>query len=326
MTGFFACLSKNRPCTIEHGSFCTECVQHDNVTLLVQGIVSGKSAQDLLNDYAQTGDMPFANLDGHFILALVDSVQKKALLYRHLVGSYPVYYTTAAESFCFGSNLATVARRSGLTLNPNEAMLPALFLFRMVPGPLTLFENIWELMPGEAVTWSDGQLAKHQVRTMKSLDEPYKTDEAESIERVETMLEEILRDCRRRHPRSAILLSGGVDSMILQVHWNRVWRQENSLQKPPSAAVELDHPSTQPDFDYTMSAVELLQTEHLNVRQSVLTPEFMAEVISQTVSSLSPATIAAASGTATPALRHISSNCMPRKELHDMIPTGFGSF
>ncbi len=282
MTEIFARIFQDGPGVFETDSPGVETARRGGVTLLVQGILTGGTPDTLLDGYHRLGALPLENLDGNFILALVDENKKSALIYRHLVGCYPLYYTATQNSFCFGSRLATVARRSGLSPRPNEAMLPALFLFRMVPGHNTLFEHISKLMPGEMIAWRDGKIERQQVLTMKMFDEPRKTDEAESVERIESVLEEILGDCRRRSPRSAILLSGGVDSMILQVHWNRLWRRTENNTKPPSAAVVLDHPHTRPDFEYTMSAVEQLQTEHLSVRQAPLTPEFMGEILSLT--------------------------------------------
>ncbi|MDR2438668.1 MAG: asparagine synthase [Planctomycetaceae bacterium] len=282
MIGFFGHFSDDKLLSLEGVHSCMDSVSQNETSLLVQGLLTGKTPQELLNSYFETGTLSVDGLEGNFALVLVDSVRKTVLLYRHLVGSYDTYYAPIVNGFCFGSNLATLARRSSLPLRPDESMLPALFLYRIVPGYRTLFDGIFRLLPGEMVLWKPGVLQRQQLLTMPMFDETHKTNETESVDRIEFVLDEILRDWYSRKPNSAVLLSGGVDSMILQAHWNQIWRQFETCRPPQSAAVVLDHPYTKPDFDYTMSAAQQLGTEHLNVNQQPLRVEEMTDIFSKT--------------------------------------------
>ncbi|MDR2754567.1 MAG: hypothetical protein LBC20_02565 [Planctomycetaceae bacterium] len=282
MIGFFGLFSDNKLQSWEGTNTCMDFVAQNGTSLLVQGLLTGKTPQELLNSYLKTETLSVDGLEGNFVLVLVDTVRETILLYRHLVGSYETYYAQTANGFCFGSNLATLARRSGLSLRPNESMLPVLFLYRIVPGQNTLFDGIFKLLPGELVSWKTGTLKRQQLMTMPQFDEPHKTSEEESIDRTEFILDQMLTDWYERKPQSAVLLSGGVDSMILQVHWNTVCRHFEPHRSPQSAAVVLNHPYTKPDFDYTISAVHQLGTEHLNIEQQPLSAEMMSEILSQT--------------------------------------------
>ena len=253
-----------------------------NVTLLVQGLLHGTEPAALLRQYQERGTFDVASLDGSFTLLLFDPERRTALLYRHLVGGSFTYYAPTENGFSFGSNLATVARRCSFELQPNEAALPGLFLYRFVTGRETLFQEIFRLQPGELVTWHDGRWSREQRVTLHSFIEPQPTDEAESIDRVEAALDASLGDWQRLRPQSAVLLSGGVDSMILQAHWNTIWRQHHVTGDPPSVAVVLNHPYTKPDLDYTMSAVAQLGTAHLNIMQEPLTAAMMSDIIGYT--------------------------------------------
>ena len=70
----------------------------------------------------------------------------------------------------------------------------------------------------------------------------------------------VLRDCAALRPRTANLLSGGVDSSYLQAVWNRVAPDGGDL--PPSFSVSVDHPRTWLDTDYAMTAAQALGTRH----------------------------------------------------------------
>ncbi|MDR2117148.1 MAG: asparagine synthase [Planctomycetaceae bacterium] len=286
MIGFFGLFADNKLQSLDGADSCMDYVSQNGIFLLVQGLLTGKTPQELLDSYFRTETLSVDGLEGNFVLVLVDAVRQTVFLYRHLVGSYETYYAQTANGFCFGSNLATLARRSGLSLRPNESMLPVLFLYRIVPGHYTLFDNIFKLLPGELVSWKAGILQRQQLLTMPMFEESHKTDEKESVDRTEFILDKILTDWYSRKPNSAVLLSGGVDSMILQVYWNNIWRRFEAHRQthrlPQSAAVVLNHPYTKPDFDYTISAVRQLGTEHLNIDQQPLCAEMMSEILSQT--------------------------------------------
>ncbi|MDR0337955.1 MAG: asparagine synthase [Planctomycetaceae bacterium] len=282
MIGFFGFFSENKRQVLEGADSCMDFVSQNGTSLLVQGLLTGKTPQELLDSYFRTGTLRVDGLEGNFVLILVDEVQRAVFLYRHFVGSYDTYYASTANGFCFGSNLATLARRCGFPLRPNESMLPVLFLYRIIPGRNTLFDGIFKLLPGELVSWNAGQFQRQQVSTLSLFDEPHQTDEAESINRTEFVLDEMLTDWYSRQPKSAVLLSGGVDSMILQAHWNNIWRRFESDRPPRSVAVVLNHSYTKPDFDYAISAVRQFGTEHLNIDQQPLCAEMMYDIFSKT--------------------------------------------
>jgi asparagine synthase (glutamine-hydrolysing) len=294
MIGFFGLFADNKLRSLEGTDSCGDFVSQEGISLLVQGLLTGKTPQEILDSYLKTGRLSVDGLEGSFVLVLVDDVQQTVFLYRNLVGAFHTFYAPTPTGFCFGSNLASVARRSGIALQPqsDEEILPTFFLYRLVPGYKTLFNGIFKLIPGELVTWKQGRWKKQQVQTFESFYESHKTDQPETLERIESVLSEVLADWYARKPNSAVLLSGGVDSMLLQVYWNKIWAPTNSnyplpnnhsaIARPPSASVVLNHPITQGDFDYTMSAVEILNTNHLNIYQEPLTEELMTRVIRQT--------------------------------------------
>ncbi len=233
----------------------------------------------MLDDYLRDGRFSPEQYDGSFTLVLLDGRKGRVEMFRNLVGSTFTYYCETPEGLVFGSNLAEVARRSGLPLRPDAEMLPVYFIYRFVPGGNTLFEGIKRLQPGERVSYQDGRLSVEQVQTFADFDEPRKTGERESIERVEATMAEVVGNLMEIAPGSAGLLSGGVDSTYIQAHWNKLWRTPGD-GKPRSAAVWLDHPATAPDQDYASSAARQLDTSHLAVRLTGLDARQMSETLS----------------------------------------------
>ena len=239
---------------------------------------------DFLREYRSFGDFNTPTVNGCYTVFLVDGVKGKVFLYRNLIGTTLTYYTLTDEGFFWGNNFAQIVRTRRKAIDIHESMLPVLFQGRCTTGHKTLINEVFRLSPGELVVFDGECVRAEQVTTFRDLDEPRKTNEAESIERVEAVTTEILRDWGSLYPNSANLLSGGIDSTYLQVHWNALWHEANSERrdvKPLSSVVWLNHPRTKPDLEYTLTAVEATGTHNIAVEQLALTPEFLSKIIAR---------------------------------------------
>jgi asparagine synthase (glutamine-hydrolysing) len=218
-----------------------------------------RAAEEIRCHYLEHGELAIEELDGSFTLALLDGVARRVLLYRNLVGSGFTYYRVGANGFRFGSNLADVVGAAGETPRPNEAALPVFFLYRFVPGRETLFDGYYRLMPGEQVTWDCHGLSRSQRQTFADLVQGEPIGES-ALERLDETMRQVIADCASLRPRTANLLSGGVDSSYLQAVWNRVAAGDDPL--PPSFSVCVDHPRSWQDTDYAVTASQALGTRH----------------------------------------------------------------
>ena len=272
---------------------CTATLDQNGKKLLLLGMArrNGRPFQkdqkivlgEILDDYEKSGELKIDGLEGSFTVFLADPEKERMFLFRNLVGSSFAYYTQTEQGVFFGNNLAEVARNSKRKLSVANEQLPIFFIFRFVQDSYTLFDEIFRIRPGEILQWKSGQVQTKRIQTIADYLEPNKTNEKDSIDRYEATSHEILKDWYELNPNAAVLLSGGVDSTLLQVQWNSIWREHHdAANKPKSAAVVLDHPHTKPDVDYTMSAVEECGTEHLNVSQPILSADFMTKILSKT--------------------------------------------
>ena len=239
---------------------------------------------DFVREYRAIGDFQTPATDGCYTIMLVDSVKGKVFLYRNLVGNTLTYYTLTDEGFFWGNNFAQIVRTRRTAKSLDETMLPVLFLGRCTTGHKTLVNEVFRLSPGELVVFDGKSVQAEQVTTFRDLEESLKTNEVDSIERIEAVTQQILQDWWSLCPNSANLLSGGIDSTYLQVHWNAIWHKANphcQNAKPMSSFVWLNHPKTKPDLDYTLTAVEATGTDIIAIEQPALTSEFLAKIISR---------------------------------------------
>lgn len=277
---------------IRMGKRCATLVEKSSMVLLRGCAVANSSHSDrcdlgqvlreLLDSYLRTGVFEPQNYEGSFTAILLDARQGRVNIFRNLIGNTFTYYCQTKEGVIFGSNLAEVARCKSRRAHVDTEMLPVYFIYRFVPGKNTLFEGIKRLQPGEFLSYEGGRISVQQIQTFAAFAELDKTNEKESVERLETAMAQVTRNHLRLFPKAACLLSGGIDSSYIQVHWNRARKEMGNKGKPASAAVWLDDPRTITDHNYTLSAVAEMKTQHLDVKSDGLSSDQMHTSLSQT--------------------------------------------
>ena len=235
--------------------------------LLIRGPVVDPAARRpndlaLLSDklhrcYQSRGTLILDGLEGSFTLALLDGEASRLLLYRNLAGTGFTYYHETRGSLLFGSNLATLVDAAGDSPRPNEEDLPSFFLNRTLPGRNTLFADFHRLLPGQLLRFGSGQLVLTQRHTLGGLVEGPRLGR-NALECLEETTARICADYAAICPKSANLLSGGVDSSFVQLHWGR--GVPESVAR--SYCISVDHPRTRPEAEYAVSAAAALGSRH----------------------------------------------------------------
>ena len=83
-----------------------------------------------------------------------------------------------------------------------------------------MFAGVKRLQPGQLLT-SNGQSTKvEQVETFKDLYQQDPLPSSQVIDRLEETMRVIAQDYVDLAPSAVGLLSGGVDSTLIQAHWN----------------------------------------------------------------------------------------------------------
>jgi asparagine synthase (glutamine-hydrolysing) len=261
----------------------------DSIAVLVRGnaVVTGSSHTAKLTSvvdfvsrhYRQTGELPVDHLEGSFTLALLDGRAGRVMLYRNLVGNGFTYYTVMPDGLLFGSNLADLVDRSETIPQPNTVHLPVFFLFRFIPGRNTLFDGFYRLMAGEQIIFDAQGLRRTQRHTFADLKRPVSSG-PDAVDRIEETMQRILAGYAATQPRTANLLSGGVDSSYLQAIWNRVRPAGEGSRL--SYSVSVDHERTRIDTDYALSAARILGARHTLVPATAPYGDYLLETIAAT--------------------------------------------
>ena len=145
--------------------------------------------------------------------------------FQTLMSVPQLYYSVSSEGI-----LCSDVLRCIVSLLPqrelNEAILPQHFLFRSVYGSSTYFRGVKRLIPGHYLKWTDGNT---EIRLLRSLDAvsdeaQYIRNDSRALNLLCESLEEIVGDYTTQveatGQRLATLLSGGVDSSLIQYFIN----------------------------------------------------------------------------------------------------------
>jgi asparagine synthase (glutamine-hydrolysing) len=240
------------------------------------------AAEAIARHYLEHGDLPTDHFEGSFTVTVLDRLRGRVQLYRNLVGNGFTYYAEHQGGLVFGSNLAElVGELSSLGWEPipNRDVLPVLFLYRCIPGRESLFKGVYRLMPGEIISFAEGQLARSQHRTLGQLWTKV-IPRSDAVDCVEETLSRVLADCSHVSPDAANTLSGGVDSSLIQALWNQV--DVGHHRSEPTFSISVNHPNCRCDDDYAISAASAMGCRHTLVRAEEPYAEYLRSSIAQT--------------------------------------------
>ena len=158
---------------------------------------------------------------GMFAIALWDSRERQLHLVRDRMGVKPLYYAPAANALLFGSELKAMTVAEEFPHAVNRDAVALYMRYGYVPGPYTIYENVWKVAPGTIVT-IDAQGARSEreywslrdVITRATANRFAGSDE-EALEEVHRVAAESVKLRMISDVPLGVFLSGGVDSSLV---------------------------------------------------------------------------------------------------------------
>lgn len=197
-------------------------------------------------------------LKGQFAFAVFDSRNNRVVLARDHFGICPLYWARVrhgdGEWLLFGSEIKAILASGMITPRPDKRGISGFFTFFSMPGPLSCFENIHSLRPGQIldIRLPDNRPAIVDRRSYYDLEYPEQGKERiGSIPDLADEFEKVLYASVERRLRADVpvvsYLSGGVDSGIV------VAMASKAMGRPiPSFTIRI----TDPALDETSRAME----------------------------------------------------------------------
>ncbi len=209
-----------------------------------------------------------AALRGNALVACFSKTEARFAVFKNLMSLSQLYYWKSGDEWIGSDNLRCLTATLD-QMELNEDIIPFHFLFRHAPGTLTYYKNVRRLFPGQLLTWQEGY---EDVRCIEDL---RFSDNAQIFQRmgprfVQFLYQELkdvvgayINDIRSRRHGLGNLLSGGVDSSLLQLIINE---QLAPTRARSFSFVPENTPSFEFEVEYARQASEILRTDHTFVR------------------------------------------------------------
>lgn len=189
-------------------------------TVLEASGVAFKTRSDtevLLAQFVQFGWAGLQELNGMFAFAVWDRKDRRLSLVRDRLGVKPLYYFWNGKTLLFGSEIKAIL--AGLTskaeLNPQAVW--DFLTFRYVPGPHTIWKDIYKLQPGHTLTWSADKQVIEVTRYWQIPYVNHAEDRGDAVHDREfgSLLADAVKLRMIADVPVGVTLSGGLDSSIV---------------------------------------------------------------------------------------------------------------
>lgn len=208
--------------------------------------------------YEEYGSSFMHKLNGMFAIALWDKDEDKLLLIRDRMGVKPLFYAIAKNILIFASEIKAILSHHYYERKVNYEAVYHYFTFKNIPAPLTSFEGIYSLKPGEALTYSNGRVSTDKWWKIK-FDENEEYDEGYVIGKTFTLLEDSVKLRMRSDVPFGAYLSGGVDSSAVVALMARF---SDKPIKTFSLGYKDEFKNKEADLHYARKVSKAYNTEH----------------------------------------------------------------
>lgn len=176
---------------------------------------TNSDTETLIHGYEEWGKDLLNKLRGMFALAIYDKNKKELFIARDHFGIKPLYYYKNDKCILFSSEIKAFLDHPEFKKELNEEMLGAYLTFSFVPGPKTLFKNVYKLEPGHYMTINT-ETKEYTIN--QYFDMQFSTTD-KSFEETSEEISKTMKESVKYHLISDVevgsFLSSGVDSSYL---------------------------------------------------------------------------------------------------------------
>lgn len=170
-----------------------------------------------LKSLALRGPDAVRDWNGMFGVATWNISEQKLLLIRDRLGVKPLYYYWDGAVLIFASEIKALLAAKVFQRRLNPQAVWDYLTYRYVPGPETMWQNVWKLPPGHMLEWSPGSEPRvwpYWKTDVISADEPVDLEQkAREFEAL--FLDSISQRILASDVPVGAMLSGGLDSSAI---------------------------------------------------------------------------------------------------------------
>jgi asparagine synthase (glutamine-hydrolysing) len=165
--------------------------------------------------YHEYGEELIKHIDGMFAVAVWDETTGSGFLARDRAGKKPLYYLEHQGALWFASEIKGLLEIPGFSRSLNPAALHHYLGYKHVPHPLSIFERIRQLPPGNRLLYRSGRpLQIEPYWHLSWAPQEEIRSESETIEQFVSLLRAGVKKRLLSDVPIGFFLSGGLDSAL----------------------------------------------------------------------------------------------------------------
>jgi asparagine synthase (glutamine-hydrolysing) len=227
--------------------------------------------ETILHSYEEYGSQCVQRLRGMFAFAIWDRRQNRLLLARDRLGIKPLYFYRDCNFFAFASEIKALLESPSVPRELDTEALDLYLSLRYVPGPRTMFKDIFKLQPGHTLLLDEGG-----IHIQKYWDVPYHPlpgrTPADYLAEFEQLLEESVRLRLMSEVPLGVFLSGGLDSSSILAVMSKITGGERIKTFSVGYEASSVQEEESNEFYYARMAAKAFGAEHHEFRVSA--PDF----------------------------------------------------
>jgi asparagine synthase (glutamine-hydrolysing) len=225
---------------------------------------SQTDTETIVHLWEEEGPACVEHLQGMFAFAIWDERRRELFLARDRLGIKPLYYARPPGGFVFGSEIKALLKHPAISPELDEEAFFHYLTFVSTPAPLTMFEGICKLAPGERMlVRPDGSTDSDIWWSPMSASAAGATAEMGEDEMEERLLDLLRASIEKRMMADVpfgVFLSGGVDSST-----NVALMSELMSGPVRTFSVGFEQHEQYNELEYAREIADLYGTEHHEV-------------------------------------------------------------
>ncbi|NOZ61614.1 MAG: asparagine synthase (glutamine-hydrolyzing) [Calditrichaeota bacterium] len=217
--------------------------------------------ESIIHAYEEYGERCVEKLNGMFAFAIWDEKKKSLFVARDRIGIKPLYYFFDKKRFIFGSEIKSILQAGEVPRRIDLQALDNFLTFEYIPAPLSVFQDIRKLPPGQTLTLKENEIYLRSYWNLQMGQDEF------DPQRTQEKLVEVLQDAVKIRLMSDVplgaFLSGGIDSSTIVALMAQVMNQP---VKSFSIGFE---DQTYNELNYARLIAQKYQTEHF---ESIIRP------------------------------------------------------
>jgi asparagine synthase (glutamine-hydrolysing) len=229
----------------------------------------GSDTETLLTAFELVGvDKTLESCIGMFSFALWDKHRKRLILGRDRMGEKPLYYGWSKQDFLFGSELKAFKKYPSFNNLISQSALLNYMQFSYVPGPQSIYKDIYKVPPGSYIIINFEKLHKKDIelkyywKLENVIQEGQKNlicNKQDALSLMESALEDSVAIQMLADVPVGAFLSGGVDSSLISS-----LMQEQSSVPIKTFSVGFDEQSFN-EAPYAKKIAEYIRSDHTEI-------------------------------------------------------------